>query len=62
LEEESALLEEHLAVMESAASGVSTPFPYDQKPAPLLMAAEDRDRYTTGTQKRRTRRQKKNHG
>jgi len=62
LEEEAALLEEHWAAIESGMSGAPAAFPYDQSPAPLLKAAEDRDRYATGTKKRRRRNQKKNHG
>jgi len=62
LEEESALLEEHLTVMDSTASGGTDSFLYEQKPSPLLMAAEQRDQYTTGTRKRKGRGRKKNHG
>jgi len=47
------LLGEHLAMRESGMSDAPTAFPYEQNPAPLLMAAEEHDRYASGAKKRR---------
>lgn len=56
LEEESALLEAHVAAIESGSSGEPGAFLYEQKRTPLRMAAEGRDHYGSGRKKRKRRR------
>jgi len=52
-EEESSLLAEHLVFMEARSNDASTVFPYEQKPGPLLLAAETRARYKTQRKNRK---------